>query len=52
MHKPESVLENEAYKILGDLEIQTDHQIPTRRPSLISTNKKTKNKTKNEELGM
>ena len=29
MHKPESVLEDETHKILCDIEIQTDHQIPT-----------------------
>ena len=27
MHKPESVLENDAHKILKDFEIQTDHLI-------------------------
>ena len=32
MHKLESVLKNETHKILWDLEIQTDHQILTRRP--------------------
>ena len=40
MHKPESVLENETHKILWDFEIQTDHQIPARRPDLVMINKK------------
>ena len=34
MREPESVLENETYKILWDFEIQTDHLIPARRPDL------------------
>ena len=41
MHKPESLFENETYKILWDLQqIQTDYQIPARRPDLMSINKK------------
>ena len=32
MPKLESVLENAAHKILWDFEIQTDHQIPVKRP--------------------
>ena len=40
MHNPESVLENETNKILGDFEIQTDHQIPTTRQDLVIINKK------------
>ena len=40
MHKPESVLENETHKILRDVEIQTDHLIPTKRPGLTLINKK------------
>ena len=39
-HKPESVLENKTHKILWDFEIQTDHQIPARRPDLVVINKK------------
>ena len=35
MHKPESILENEAYKILWDFEIQTNHLILARRPVLV-----------------
>ena len=38
MHKPEPVLENEAHKILGDLEIQTDDSIPVRRLDLVMFN--------------
>ena len=31
MHKPESILKNEAYRILWDFEILTDHLIQSRR---------------------
>ena len=31
MHKPESALENKAYKILGNFDKQTDHIIQARR---------------------
>ena len=34
-HEPESVLENEDYKILWDCSTQTDHVIEGRRPSLV-----------------
>ena len=37
---PESVQENEIYKILWDFKIQKDHQIPTRGPDFILINKK------------
>ena len=40
MHNPESVLENETHKLLGDFEIQTDHLISARRVDLIIINKK------------
>ena len=40
MHNPESVLENEAQKLLRDFEIQTDHQISARRPDRVIVNKK------------
>ena len=40
MHKPAPVLENDTYKLLWDFNIQTDHQIPARRPALIIINKK------------
>ena len=33
-HNPESVLENEAHKLLWDFEIQTDHQNSARPPEL------------------
>ena len=39
-HEPESVLENEDYKILWDFSIQTDHVIEARRPDLIVVDKK------------
>ena len=40
MHNPASVLENNTRKLLWDFNIQTDHQIPARRPDLIIINKK------------
>ena len=39
-HKPESVLENEDYKIYLDFSIQTDHVIEARRPDLVVVDKK------------
>ena len=39
-HEPESVLENEEYKILWDFSIQTDHVIEARRPDLVVVDKK------------
>ena len=39
-HEPESVLENEDYKILWDFSIQTDHVIEARRPDLVLVDKK------------
>ena len=42
MHNPESVLENEAHKILWDFEIQTDYLISARRLDLEIVNKKLK----------
>ena len=38
--EPESVLENEDYKILWDFSIQTDHIIEARRPDLVAADKK------------
>ena len=35
MHKPNSVLENVAHKILKDFEIHTDHPVPDRRQDLV-----------------
>ena len=39
-HEPESVLENEDYKIMWDFSIQTDHAIEARRPDLVLVDKK------------
>ena len=39
-HEPESVLENEDYKILWDFSIQTDHVIEAQRPDLVVVDKK------------
>ena len=41
-HKPESVRQNEMYKIHWNLEMQTDHQIPIRKQDLVFINKKRK----------
>ena len=38
MHKPEYILENVTYKILWDIEIQINHQIPVRRPGQVLIN--------------
>ena len=42
MHNPTPVIENDSHKLLWDLNIQTDHLIPARRPDLIIINKKKK----------
>ena len=39
-HEPQSVCENEEYKILWDFSIQTDHVIEARRPDMIIVEKK------------
>ena len=39
-HEPQSVCENEEYKILWDFSIQTDHVIEARRPDMITVEKK------------
>ena len=39
-HEPESVLENEDYKILWDFSIQTDHVIEAQKPDLVVVDKK------------
>ena len=39
-HEPESVLENEDYKILWDFSIQTNHVIEAPRPDLVVVDKK------------
>ena len=46
MHNPESVLENEIYKLLRDFEIETDHLISARRPDLVIVNKKKRESAK------
>ena len=40
--EPESVLENEDYKVLWDFIIQTDHVIEARRPDSFVVDKKTR----------
>ena len=40
MHNPAPVLENDSHKLLWDFNIQMDHLIPARRPSLIIINNK------------
>ena len=39
-HEPESVLENEDYKILWDFSIQTDHVIEAQIPDLVAVDKR------------
>ena len=39
MHNPESVSENEKYKLLWDFELHTDHLILARRTELVMVNK-------------
>ena len=41
MHNPVSVLENDAYKLLGDFDIQMDHLISARRPDHNQQKKRT-----------
>ena len=52
MHNPGPVIENDSHKLLWDINIQTDHLIPARRPDLIiiNNNKKTKKTKKNKNL--
>ena len=38
-HEPESVLENEDYKILRDFRIQTEHVTEARTPDLVVADK-------------
>ena len=38
-HQPETVLENNDYKLLWDYNIQTDHQISATRPDLVVISK-------------
>ena len=39
-HEPESVLENEDYKVLWDFSIQTDHVMEAQRPDLVVVDEK------------
>ena len=48
MHKPESVLDDETYKLIWDFKIQTDRLISARRPDTIIINKKKKKRKKRE----
>ena len=41
-HVPESVLENEDYKLLCDFSVRTDHEIGARRPDLVIIDKRDK----------
>ena len=43
MYKSEFVPAIYMFKIFWDLEIQTDHQIPARRPDLVLINKRIEN---------
>ena len=43
MHNPAPVRENDTHKLLWDFNIQTDHEIPARRPDLIINNEKKEN---------
>ena len=49
MHKPESVQENETYKLLFDFGIQTDHIITARRWDIMLIIKKKKKKRKKKQ---
>ena len=49
MLNPESVLENDAHKLLGDFEIQTDHLIRTKR---LMINYKKRQNCQIESFGM
>ena len=44
MQNPAPVLENDTHKLLRDINIDTDHLIPARRPDLIIIKKKKKKK--------
>ena len=49
VHKPESVVENETYKIFLDFEIPTDQLIPARGPDFVLICKKRKKEKKKKE---
>ena len=46
IHNPAAVQVNDTHKLLWDFDIQTDHQIPARRPGLKVINNKKKKKKK------
>ena len=48
MHDPASVQENDTHKLQWDFDIQTDHQMSTRRPDLIRINNKNNINNKRE----
>ena len=48
-HCPESVRENETYKLFCDFERQTDHLISARRLDLVIVKKKKKEKKRKEK---
>ena len=50
IHNPAPVLENDTHKLLWDLNIQTDHLIPARRPDLIIISNKKKENLQNCRL--
>ena len=41
-HAPESVLQNDDYKLLWDFSVRTDHEIGARRPDLVIIDKRDK----------
>ena len=43
-HVPDSVLENEDYKMLWDLSVRTDHEIEARRLDLLIIEKRENNR--------
>ena len=49
MYNSESVQENEMYKHLWEAELQTDHQISSRRPDLVIVKKKKKKKKRKKK---
>ena len=49
IHNPESLPENETYRLLGDFEIQTDHLISARRLDLEIITPPKKNKKENKK---
>ena len=52
MHNPKCVLENEAYEIPLDFQVQTDHLILARRPNLVIVTIKKRKKEKMSNRGL